>query len=183
MVVSSAPREGARAATTEDAVSASYSVVDYESALYRFTYGAIAVANQLWLAPGIELGAGGRIGFGNRVASGFCWEAFGAVSLVPHFGMLTDGSGRTASWRPSAGLELGYSAAHIEYSSLRPLGSGVRTDSQPAGAYVSFAARPLRFRFTRFDASVIGLVVGTPLVDAGRKLRVQIEVLQIGLIL
>ena len=75
--------------------------MSYQAPGHTLTYGTMTIANQLWLSPGVELSAGFRLGFAARLASGYCFEGFGAVAVAPHFLTASDAAGRTASWRPS----------------------------------------------------------------------------------
>jgi hypothetical protein len=176
-----APTEVA-AEPVEDTVSVGYSVLSYQAATYQLNYGALALANQIWFSPGVEVAAGFRVGFGARLEDGYCFEGFGAVGIVPHFLTILDDAGRSASWRPSIGLELGLTTANF-VSTLRAPGSGFSEGGTSNGVYGAFATRPLRFRLTRFNANVLGITFGTMMGHVGQVLRIQIELLQIGVVL
>lgn len=162
----------------EDTLSAAYAIVSYQSPTYGLTYGSATLANHLWFAPGIELSAGGRLGFAARLTTGHCFEGFVAIAVVPHFAVATDQAGRTASWRPSLGVEVGLTSAG--FSPLKTVDGSLFTDAKPTGLYAGLAARPLRFRLSNFTASAVGLTSGTMLGHPGRQLRLQIELLQLG---
>jgi len=165
----------------EDSVSAAYAIVSYQAPSYELDYGTVTLANTLSLPPGVDASVGLRVGFAARLASGYCFEGFGALAAAPQFSWAVDQAGRTASWRPSLGLEVGGTTA--SFSPLRSPTSSFVTDLKASGIYAGIAARPLRFRLSGFTASALGLTSGTMLNQPGRQLRLQIELLQVGLAL
>jgi hypothetical protein len=166
----------------EESVAISYSIIDYESAQYFFDYEALGISHHTWLAPGFEIGTGLRLAFGNTQQSEYAAEAFGSLSFVPRFRLLHDDAGRTASWRPQAGIELGLTSAKVFFNPSNAPESIVRTDPSPGPLYRVFLARPLRFRFSSFHVMALGVGFG-PAVGPGAKLRIQLDLLQIGLVL
>ncbi len=170
-----------RVATVEDSVTVAHAIVSYQSPAYGLDYGSVALANHLWLAPGFEVSAGIRLGFAARLQSGYCVEGFGAVALAPRFRVATDPRGRTASWRPSLGVEVGATSAGFDPQ--RAVNGSFVTDVKPTGVYAALAARPLRFFLSGFTASAVGLTSGTMVGHPGRQLRLQIELIQIGIVL
>jgi hypothetical protein len=132
---------------------------------------------------GLELTGGARFGYGESLEHGVAGEAFASVALVPHFWTLHDDFGVTGAWRPAVGFEVGYTTARRQFPTTTAPESSARLDSQAAPGYFEFLARPARFRLSNFNATVLGLGFGTPFAAPGAKLRVQIEVLQVGLIL
>jgi hypothetical protein len=95
---------------------------------------------------------------------------------------LLDDAGRTASWRPAGGIELGLTSAKTAFRAKDAPESVARSDPQPSPLYLVFIARPARFRFSRFVVSALGLGFG-PALGPGSKLRVQLDLLQIGFVL
>lgn len=177
-----AAASAAAQAKLEDSISASYAVTSYQAPAYVLQYGSLNLANHVWLNPGIELGVGGRFGFGDHLVDGHCFEGFGSIGIAPHFITLTDAEGRTGSWQPLLGLEFGYTSA--DFKSVRvPQNSPMLDGPGPGGVYGAFETRPLRFRFSRFTVHALGLTFGTMLGHVGRQLRVQIEVIQVGFVL
>jgi hypothetical protein len=163
----------------ENTVAASYTAVDYETAHYALDYGAFGLSDHLWFPPGLEVAVGLRIGYASKLVDSYCLEGFGRLSVVPHFGLARDAKGRTASWRPALGVEIGGTTADRQFA-VTPVGSGFRDGPTPKGMYAGIVARPLHFRFSSFDASSLGVTFATMLGSPGRDLRVQVELLQIG---
>lgn len=164
----------------EFAPSLGFGLVYHQAAHAGVTYSTLALSDSLWLRPGVEAAAGVRLGYGSRLASGYCGEGFLSVMVVPHFRTLFDAKGRTASWRPAAGIELGLSTAR-RTTSDEPRGTIHDLDSGPA--YAAFVVRPLRFRLTHFNVTALGLAYGTSVGGVGALLRVQIDLLTIGIVL
>jgi hypothetical protein len=164
--------------TVEDAVAVAYGVTSYQTAHYQLNYGSVALSNHLWLQPGIELGAGFRVGFASRLEDGYCFEGFGSLGLVPHFDTAIDAAGRSASWRPALGFEIGATSANRDFTTTAP-NSAFRDGPTPSGVYGALAARPLRFRLSGFNGSLLGIAFGTMLGQPGRQLRAHLEAVQI----
>jgi len=170
---------------SEHAIGAAYTVVDYETAFYSVTYGAIGAVSDAWFRPGIAVRSGLRLAFGDLLSSGYALEGMVSVALTPHFGTIFDAQRRTASWRPMLGVELGATSARIIPRSPTPLDTTrdlLRTEpSTPF--YGVFLVRPLRFRFTNFEATILGLAFGSHLLHPGRELRIQIDLLEVSYVL
>jgi hypothetical protein len=158
--------------------SLGYAVMHVEGPATYLTYGSLALSGSIWFRPGFEVAVGGRIGYGNELDSGAV-EAFGALLLAPHFKTAFDEAGRKASWRPAAGFEFGLSTA---WADPRDRAAGAPFDPQPGLFYGVLVARPLRFGLTHFNASAFGLSFGTYLQEPGTQLRIQLELLTIGVI-
>jgi hypothetical protein len=189
-IVEQAPAAKARAASErvesprlEDSVAVSYSTVDYESSHYGFSYETLGLANNVWFAPGFEAGVGMRAAVTDHLKNGHAFESFVTLSVAPRFPTLRDDAGRMASWAPTAGLEFGLSTAELQFRTAQAPESASRTDGRLGPAYVVFLARPARFRFGRFNVTAFGLGFGSPLNNPGTKLRVQLDLLQIGFVL
>jgi hypothetical protein len=162
----------------EDAVAASYGIVSYQAPRYTLTYSVLGVSNHIWIPPGLDVAAGVRLGLGGSdLAEGRCVEGHVGVALVPHFPIATDSAGRTASWRPAIGLELGLTSATYTFPDLAT--SYIKPEGPTKGAYGAIAARPLRFRFGNLNASILGVAFGTMLADPGRQLRIHIEAVHV----
>jgi hypothetical protein len=167
----------------EDLVSLTYGVAIYRGTFYTLQYGVLSATNHFWFRPGIEVTAGARLGFGSELKGDAAAEGFAGVYVSPHFPTLVDEADRIASWRPAVGVEAGLSTARVRPQlAAGPLfvytgGEG----EQPGTAYVMIAAAPLRFRFSALTLSVLGLATGTALAAPGRVMRVQLNVLELGL--
>src|SRR5262249_55750232 len=154
--------------------------ISYQTASYQLNYGTVAISDHLWFRPGVELTGGLRLGFGSNLVDGFCFEGFGRIALVPHFNTAVDAAGRTASWRPSVGLEIGGTSAERQFGTGTAPSSIFKQLPGPGGVYAGLAARPLRFRLSSFNASAAGVTFATMIKDPGRQLRLQIEILEVG---
>lgn len=172
-----------RPAHVENAVAISYSTVDSESAHYGYAFETLGLADTLWFAPGFEVGLGMRAGSSENLKHGYAVEGFTTLSIAPHFRTLYDAAGRTAFWSPAVGIELGLSSAERQFRANQAPESASRTDGPAGAAYAMFLARPVRFRFANFTVTAFGLGFGSPLRDPGAKLRVQLDLLQIALVL
>jgi len=169
-------------ASPEQAIGAGYSVVDYESGFYSgATFGTVSAITDTWFRPGLQVRTGLRLAFGARVASGYGLEGLISAALSPHFGTIVDAAARTASWRPVLGVELGVTSVKLQSRLLSPQTTQhellMRAPEDPF--YGAFLVRPVRFRFTNFEATVLGFAFGTHLLNPGRELRVQIDLIEV----
>lgn len=119
-----------------------------------------------------------------RVGGGLRWAPGGGGPLPVELYARLLLSPATGTWRPAVGPELGYSGLPI----IVPPPGGLPDDlaQQQAGKlapfYVAVHAQPLRFVFGAFTVSALELQWGTPLNQPGAALRLQLGLLQIGVV-
>lgn len=113
---------------------------------------------------------GARLGIGPWSSEGFA-RVSAALSL--------------GAFAPAAGLELGVSARSDDDSGERLLSDGraaSRKDLFPG--YIALHTSPLRFRvFERYRLSVLELQVGTHLAPFGRFVRLNVQLISLGVVL
>ena len=114
--------------------------------------------------------AGARLGLG-------AWssEAFGRFSAALSFG----------TFSPTAGIELGLSARADDDTANKLLSEGrASSREQLVPAYVALHAAPLRFAlFERYRLSALELQIGTHFVPFGRFVRLNVQLISIGVAL
>ena len=162
----------------EQTLALSYSSITVLG-FYFMSYGAVTASYSLWLPQAIEASVGGRVGFGTDLHAG-ALEGYLSAGIAPHLGPIFDDKSRTAAWRPFGGVELGATTAEPDYKDFYEIITDLRGKQGPRPFYLSFIARPARFRFTNFNATLLGFGFGSPLADFGKTLRLQLEVVQVG---
>jgi hypothetical protein len=180
-----APHVEAAAPSVEHSPLVGYSRISVGGRYFSIDYAAISAAHHVWSRRGFELAVGGRLGLGSR-SRGLpaIGEGFVAAFLAPSFATLRDTGGRTMSWRPALGVEVGVSSAGAQYDPPPALQEHFRRASpNPGWLYAQAVARPVRFRLSRFQASVLGVGIGMPIGQFGRYLRVELDLLQVGVVL
>lgn len=167
-----APAEGVEASVTTQ-----YSTVHYQHAGIGFDYAMVGLNGRVALPAGLAGGLGGRFAYGEQLDR-VAFEGFAVLLMEPRLRRLTDDKGRTGSWRPSAGIEIGLTTVKRE-AFAEPV-ADIDAD-QPTLLYGSFVANPARFRVDRFAVSLLGVSFGSSLGSPGRDFRLQLNVVEMGL--
>lgn len=170
----------------EHVPAVAYSPVMLLTGIGPAQFGSVTASYSLSVPAGFEIAAGGRVCYGAVLANdGVDFEGVVSASMVPRFATAQDEAGRTAAWRPSFGVELGASTLQL-VPLRRPPDSAMQRISvgrDPGPFFGLVAVRPARFRLNRFVASGLGVSFGTYFDAPGNVVRLQVELLSVGMAL